>query len=126
MLQVLFKVVSCKAHLVTVCFKGYPTFATLEAYGAECIQESFVFRIEQAVRRVCQCIRGCSLFGEARFSEGEEPKFFFISHGGLSLICHCADGTSKCIMGFTLRYRALWHRASHPLNAKLGLLPSLP
>src|SRR5258708_7308312 len=59
----------------------YPTLVALEAYGLECLQESLVFRIEQAVRRMCQCIRRCILFGEAPFSDSKQPTFFLISYG---------------------------------------------
>jgi hypothetical protein len=48
----LVQVVSFMAHIVLMRPQCYPTLVALEPCGPECIQESFVFRIDKAVRRM--------------------------------------------------------------------------
>jgi hypothetical protein len=85
------------AHLVTVCPDRYPGLVALEPYGFESIQKSLIFRIEQAVRRICQCIRRYTFIGTARFSDSEEARFFLI---GLSVLGHQFDGIAESSVGF--------------------------
>jgi len=39
----------------------YPTLVALEPFGLEYLRESLVLRIDQTLRRMCQCIGHCVL-----------------------------------------------------------------
>src|ERR1700732_241412 len=79
------------AHLVLMRPQCYLKLVALKPRGPEYIQESCVFRIEQAVTRGRQRIRRCTLIRAARFGDINQPTFFFISHG-FSVVCHWIDG----------------------------------
>jgi hypothetical protein len=104
-LQVLIQIVSFMAHIVLMRPQCYPTLVALELCGPEYTQESCVFRIEQAVTRVRQRIRRCTLIRAARFSDINQPTFFFIAHG-FSVVCHWIDGIPESSMGFSRRYQS--------------------
>ena len=61
----------------------YPTLVALEPFGFEYLRESLLLRIDQTLRRMCQCIGHCVLLGAALFSDSEEPTFFCVIWHGL-------------------------------------------